>query len=331
MTEENEVRFESKRIDQLAGEVRNWLLDRRKDVQDSRPWDQRPSEDQEMAISQCEAFAVNLVADIAEALEEHSTEPIRAILGKVTTDGKTLKADVSLNVDDGDEDVHAMVDAAGKKVLIIVSDPDGYSGLADRPQVAADQGSLGLEQTGDEEFDRVYLASATRELADENLPNDDWLHGECGEAAGAVWQKSEPTPSKDQPYSIEAKRSVDRNEEGNVIALGGFEPPEVVAEFVEEALYERVYTRAVTEVIPATHKPSNKWLFGMGGVAAGREWFIESEKPEPTADEPVILVAKRELEKELTQGEKVKASWQPAEVHERYAPSEGTEGDDAKE
>ena len=317
--EKKEVRFVSARRDQLAGEVRNWLLDRLRDSHDARPWDQRPAEDQEMLIGQAEAFGINLVSDIADAIHESDDPVIRATIGKVTTDGSILKADITLPVDDGEADVHAMVDAAGKKVAIVVSDPADLTGTEGRPAVADDQGNLGLDPGDEEKFERIYLLYDQAECREEHLPLNSWEHltvlhagGASAEEDGPEWVHEEPTPTDENRFVLRAQRSVDletvfdeatQQDVTRVTALGDWEPPTLSAELIDdpdngqdEPATERLLCRYEADFLPKEHWPNNAWLFGLGGDANGVVWFVEAEFPDTDPEHPYCFEVKRLLD-----------------------------------
>ncbi len=316
MTIKTELRFDSKRIDQLAGEVRNWLLDRLKDGHDGRAWDQRPAEDQELTIDQAQAFGINLVRDIAEAINDEGKQVIKATLGKVTRNGDEVKSDVTLLMhEDDDEDGHAMFSASGKKVQIIVADAEAFTGTEGRPEVGHDQGSLGLGEMDEEEFDRVYLASATSEVADDHLPDNKWPHGQSGGVPGFVWVKEEPLPTEELPFVLGAKRSVDRDADGNVSVLGDFEPPEVLAEWLE---CERRWAAVTSMPVPDDGLPDNDWQHGQTAVMQGVIWL--TERPEPSAVQPIVVDTWRSVERYKNGKIKRLGDWAVPDEAERFDP-----------
>ena len=222
-------------LTQLAGSVRNWLLDRSKDVQDARPWDQRPAEDQERAISQAEAFGMNLVSDIAEAIYSQGLDVIQATIGKVTTDGAVLKADLTLPVDGSEGDVHAMVDAAGKKVTIVVTDIESFLGREGRPEVNDDQGQLGLAGGAAGRFERLYARTTSVDISESQFPSNDWLYGLGGISDGLEWLIADeyPNPTDDRPIVLEASRVVGGNAVNGDRIEADWEKPELAESILD--------------------------------------------------------------------------------------------------
>ena len=318
-TEQETPRFEVKRLDQLAGEIRNWLLDRMRDTHDSRAWDKRPAEAQQLAISHAECFGINLVRDVVEALAEDGGNPIKATLGKVTRNGDEVKSDVTLLMhEDDDQDGHSLFSASGKRVMIVVSDPEQYTGLDGRPDPDEDQGALDLGEAGEEEFDRVYLLSETAECAADDLPNNLWSLGEAGGRPGVVWGHNEPVPDENHRFVLEAKRSLDRNAEGDVETIGDFEPPVVVSEWSES---ESRWAAVTALPVPDDGLPDEDWKHGQTEVMLGVIWLIGP--PKPSEAQPLVVEVSRTVERHKNGKIKQLGGWSDPQMVNRFDPSAG--------
>ena len=226
---ETPPRLEIKRLDLLAGEIRNFMLDVRKHDSDARPWDQRTEGEQHSIIQRYEAFGINLVSDLVEVLSKQDTRAIQATLGKVVNDGDVVKADLTVGVDYDDDDRHALFDAAKSKVLIVIADAKDYLGTEGRPKVQPDQGALEGMEPELPKVERAYLLYDKAKIDHVHLPLDTWQPGILGGPPGAIWQYEVIHPTDENPYVLAAERPIEeRDEEGNVIKVGDWEPPEVV-------------------------------------------------------------------------------------------------------
>ena len=222
-------RLEIKRLDMLAGEIRNFMLDVRKHDSDARPWDQRTEGEQHSIIQRYEAFGINLVSDLVEVLSKQDTCAIQATLGKVVNDGNVVKADLTVGVDYDDDYRHALFDAAKSKVLIVIADAKDYLGTEGRPKVQPDQGALEGMEPELPKVERAYLLYDMAKVDHMHLPLDTWQPGILGGTPGDIWQYEVIHPTDDKPYVLAAERPIEeRDEEGNVIKVGDWEPPELV-------------------------------------------------------------------------------------------------------
>lgn len=119
----------------LTGDIRDFILDRLRHEQSKRPWHERSEADQRDTIAQVEAACSRVVRPAIEAIAAQGRRAIRAHLESVTIkDG--VKAVISLSK--ADEQRHALYDAQGFNVLIVVADADEFTGEREPADVRPD-------------------------------------------------------------------------------------------------------------------------------------------------------------------------------------------------
>lgn len=131
-------------VETLTGDVRDFILDRLKHEQSKRPWHERSEADQRDTIHQVEAAVERVVRQAVELIAASGRRTIRATLEQVTVkDGITGKVVMSKF----DAQRHALMDATGATILIVVADSDQFSGERAPAEIKPDQPELSAETT----------------------------------------------------------------------------------------------------------------------------------------------------------------------------------------
>ena len=123
----------------LTGDIRDFILDRLRHEQSKRPWHERSEADQRDTVHQVESAVRDVVRRAVELISARGLRTIKATLEQVTVkDGITGKIVMSKF----DEQRHALVDATGATVLIVVADPEDFTGERAPVEIKADQPEL---------------------------------------------------------------------------------------------------------------------------------------------------------------------------------------------
>lgn len=123
----------------LTGDLRDFILDRLKHEQSKAPWHQRSENDQRDAVHQVEQAVRAAVTRAVEIMAGHGRRTIKATLDQVVIkDG--YKATVTMSKFDPNR--HHLSDAQGKSVLIVVADPDEFTGERAEVEITPDQATL---------------------------------------------------------------------------------------------------------------------------------------------------------------------------------------------
>jgi len=123
----------------LTGDVRDFILDTLRYEQDKRPWNQRSESDQHETIHRVESRVHDVVRRAVEMIAAQGLRTIRATLEQVTIkDG--IKGTITLSK--FDEQRHALADATGSSILIVVADPEAFTGEQAPVEIALDQPDL---------------------------------------------------------------------------------------------------------------------------------------------------------------------------------------------
>ena len=123
----------------LTGDLRDFILDRLRHEQSKAPWHQRSEADQRETVHQVESAVRTAVTTAVNIIAGHGRRTIRATVEQVTfKDG--IKA--VLSASKFDENRHQLADAAGAAVLIVVADPDEFTGEKAEAEIIPDQANL---------------------------------------------------------------------------------------------------------------------------------------------------------------------------------------------
>ena len=141
----------------LSGDVRDKLLDMLRFQQDKRPWNQRSEQDQRETVHSVEVLAHDLVRRAVELIAAQGRRTVKAVVESVTIkDG--IKAVLTLSKHD--EQRHALADATGHTVLLVVADPDEFVGerapakiVPDQPEFLASAGVVHSDADGERRND----------------------------------------------------------------------------------------------------------------------------------------------------------------------------------
>ncbi len=123
----------------LTGDLRDFILDRLKHEQSKRPWHERSEADQRATVHEVEAAVRSTIVRAVELISGEGKRSIKATLESVTVkDG--IKASLSLSKFDPHR--FGLIDATGHTVLIIVADPDEFTGEREPVTINPDQASM---------------------------------------------------------------------------------------------------------------------------------------------------------------------------------------------
>jgi hypothetical protein len=128
----------------LTGDVRDFILDRLRHEQDRLPWHERSEAEQRDTVYRVETAVHDIVRRAVEIIGAGGRRTISATLEQVTVkDGISGKIVLSKF----DEQRHALMDATGSRILIVVADPEEFTGERSSVAIRPDQSEL-LEQSG---------------------------------------------------------------------------------------------------------------------------------------------------------------------------------------
>lgn len=123
----------------LTGDLRDFILDRLKHEQSKAPWHQRSEADQREAVFQVEQAVRRAVTQAVEIIAGHGRRTIKATIEQITIkDGYKAVLTASKH----DENRHHLADAQGATVLIVVADPEEFTGERAEVTISPDQASL---------------------------------------------------------------------------------------------------------------------------------------------------------------------------------------------
>lgn len=145
---DNVIMDESATIDiaaeTLPGDLRDFILDRLRHEQNKRPWHERSEAEQRDTVHQVETAVRHAVRQAVEIIAAGGLRTIRATLDQVTVK-EGIKGTVTLSKHD--EHRHTLVDAVGSTVLIVVADPDDFTGEREAVDIKPDQTEM-LDKAG---------------------------------------------------------------------------------------------------------------------------------------------------------------------------------------
>lgn len=138
-TDETAVDTVNVATETLTGDLRDFILDRLRHEQSKRPWHERSEADQRDTVHQVEAAVERVVRKAVELIAAQGLKTMRATLESITVkDG--LKATLSMSK--FDEERHKLIDSQGQTVLVVVADPEAFTGERDPVEIKPDQPEL---------------------------------------------------------------------------------------------------------------------------------------------------------------------------------------------
>ena len=128
----------------MAGDIRDFILDRLKHEHDPLPWNMRGEEKQKDTIARVSSVTNALVRKAVATIASDGRKVIRGVVDQVVVkDG--IKA--VIKVMQSDPLRHQLVDSQGLDILLVVSDASVFEGTRGEVPIAPDQKDLGI---GDE-------------------------------------------------------------------------------------------------------------------------------------------------------------------------------------
>jgi len=134
----------------LAGDLRDFILDRLKHDHSPLPWNVRPEADQRDAINRATSAAERIVQRAVEVIAADGRKVIKATLVKVAVKD-VIQGVVEMLKSDAQR--HDFFDATGSEVMIVVADASAFLGARGEVKVDKDQKSLPIP-TPEEEHKR---------------------------------------------------------------------------------------------------------------------------------------------------------------------------------
>lgn len=123
----------------MTGDIRDFILDRLKHEQSKAPWHQRSESDQRETVHQVESAVRATVRKAVEIMAGHGRRTIKATIEQITIkDG--YKAVLTCSKHDNNR--HHLADAQGATVLIVVADPDEFTGERGEVEIVPDQATM---------------------------------------------------------------------------------------------------------------------------------------------------------------------------------------------
>jgi hypothetical protein len=125
--------------DTLSGDLRDFILDRLRHEQSKQPWHMRSEDDQRDTVHTVEAAVREVVTKAVTVIASAGRRTIAATLEQVTVkDGIVGKLVMSKH----DALRHALFDAVGSRVLIVVADAEEFEGEKAPVDITPDQGDI---------------------------------------------------------------------------------------------------------------------------------------------------------------------------------------------
>jgi len=125
--------------DTLTGDLRDFIIDRLRYEQDTRPWSQRSEQSQRDTIAAVESAVHEAVQKAVEVIASHGRQVIRAVVDVVQIkDGMKI----TLTAPRSSRYRNAIIDAVGNVVMVVVADPDAFAGERAPVDVTPDQADL---------------------------------------------------------------------------------------------------------------------------------------------------------------------------------------------
>lgn len=123
----------------MTGDIRDFILDRLRHEQSKRPWHERSEADQRMVVYEVEAAVREHVRTAVEIMAGHGRRTIRATVESVTVKGGYKAV---LTTSRSDENRHALSDAVGYAVLLVIADPEEFTGERAPAEIVPDQANM---------------------------------------------------------------------------------------------------------------------------------------------------------------------------------------------
>lgn len=126
-------------METLTGDVRDFILDRLRHEQDKRPWDKRSEAEQRDTVHRVETAVREIVTRAIEILAAGGRRTIKATLDQVTVKDGIVGKLVMMK---SDPLRHRLFDSVGDSVLLVVADPEEFTGEREEVRITPDQGDL---------------------------------------------------------------------------------------------------------------------------------------------------------------------------------------------
>lgn len=124
----------------LTGDVRDLLLQRAKFDKNPLPWDARPEAEQIRIVTEITDFATHLVEQVVATVAAEGQKTIGLAIDKVNFEAKAIK--VVASADKREPNRHALADAQGQKLFMVIGDADAFKGHRKPVKIAKDQSDL---------------------------------------------------------------------------------------------------------------------------------------------------------------------------------------------
>ena len=134
------IGLDPNKSNELVGNIRSFILDRLRNAQDKRSWDEQNESQQRQTIHDATEAARYLVRETIGLIGGRGHDIIKATVKGVKSDGDKIEAGLIVGVED--EHRHDLFDAAGHSVIVVVTDPEQYMGEGKPVPIKADQTDL---------------------------------------------------------------------------------------------------------------------------------------------------------------------------------------------
>ena len=124
----------------LSGDIRDLILSDAKDVKSSLPWHLRPEAEQREVIERVNTLAQSIVDRAVKIISADGRPTIIATIKKAGSNGEHIEAVVRINKSDPLR--HALMDAVGDTVLLVVAASDIYTGEKKPVYATPDQSGM---------------------------------------------------------------------------------------------------------------------------------------------------------------------------------------------
>lgn len=133
-------------LDSIAGDTRDFILDRLKHDHSALPWNMRGEAEQQRVIDQTDEHARRLVERLVHLVMTEGRPSILATLKQQKRKGEVIAGEVQFPITE--ELRHAFCDATGQQILIVLAPGDLPSRDRGKPKATPDQGGLFGEGDG---------------------------------------------------------------------------------------------------------------------------------------------------------------------------------------
>lgn len=126
-------------VETMTGDLRDFVLSLLQHEQSKRPWHERSEADQKDTVHRVDSSVREVVRKAVEQMAGHGRSTIKAVIEKAEVkDG--IKAVLTLSR--SDKHRFQLLDAVGFSVMIVVADPDEFTGERAPVEINPDQSSL---------------------------------------------------------------------------------------------------------------------------------------------------------------------------------------------